>query len=246
MSRLFKKNKRNSRKLHDYSNLKFIVKFFKFWYWKFKDIKEFKKNPDLFREFGLTMFTGRQGAGKTMAMVEHLEQLRTRYPKALILTNFGYEHETKPFESWRDLFDVRNGEQGVIFCIDEIQNEFSSATSKHFPETLLSEITQQRKQKIKILATSQVFTRVAKPLREQCFEVVECFTLAGRWTFAKCFDADDYNAAIDSNNPDKKLKMRRKWRKNFIQDNVIREKYDSYAKVERMKRTEYIREVKSS
>lgn len=243
MSR-FLKRKKNNRRIKDYSQLRFINKFIKFFVWKFRDLKELKNNPDLFREFGLTMFTGRQGAGKTMAMVEHLEQLRKRYPKALILTNFGYEHETQPFNSWQDLFNVRNGDHGVIFCIDEIQNEFSSASSKSFPESLLAEITQQRKQKIKILATSQVFTRVAKPLREQCFEVVECITLAGRWTFAKCFDADDYNAVIDSNNPDKKLKMRRKWRKNFIQDNKIRELYDSYAKVERMKRTEYIREVR--
>ena len=229
-----------------YSALPFIKKFGLFFKWKFYDAKFLKNNPNLFLEFGLTMFTGRQGAGKTMAMVEHLEQLRRRYPKALIVTNFGYKHESSSFESWQDLFDIRNGDEGVIFCIDEIQNEFSSSASKNFPESLLSEITQQRKQKIKILATSQVFTRVAKPLREQCFEVVECFTIAGRWTFCKCFDADDYNAIIDNPDPMKKMKLRRKWRKNFVQDNEIREFYDSYAKVERMKRTEYIREVKSS
>lgn len=226
-----------------YSKMGLLIKIIDFIKWKFKDAKERKNNPDLFREFGVTMFTGRQGAGKTMALVEHLEQLRRRYPKALILTNFGYEHETQPFNSWQDLFEVRNGDLGVIFCIDEIQNEFSSASSKSFPETLLSEITQQRKQKMKILATSQVFTRVSKPLREQCFEVAECRTLLGRWTFVRCFDADDYNAIIDANNPVLKQKARRKWRKNFIQDNHIRELYDSYAKVERMKKTEYIRQV---
>lgn len=192
------------------------------------------------------MFTGRQGAGKTMALVEHLEQLRRKYPKALIVTNFGYKYEHMSFDSWQLLFEVRNGDEGVIFCIDEIQNEFSSASSKNFPEGLLSEITQQRKQRLKILATSQVFTRVAKPLREQCFEVVESNTFFGRWTFCKCFDADDYNEMIDSTKPDMKYKMRRKWRKNFIQDNKIRELYDSYAKVDRMSKTQYIREVKSS
>lgn len=229
-----------------YSKLKFLKKIFTFFKWKWHDAKELKRNPHLFREFGLTMFTGRQGAGKTMAMVEHLEQLRKRYPRAIIVTNFGYLKEDHAFNSWQDLFEIRNGEEGVIFCIDEIQNEFSSASSKNFPESLLSEITQQRKQKIKILATSQVFMRVAKPLREQCFEVVECITVLGRWTFAKCFDADDYNMIVDSNKPEMKMKVRRKWRKNFIQDNAIRELYDSYAKVERMKKTEYIREIKSS
>lgn len=229
-----------------YSKLRFIKKFGLFFVWKFRDIKYNAANPDLFNDFGLTLFTGRQGAGKTMALVEHLEQLRRRYPKALILTNFNYKYQTQPFEDWNDLYNVRNGNHGVIFCIDEIQNEFSSATSKNFPEGLLAEITQQRKQKIKILGTSQVFTRVAKPLREQTYEVVECITVAGRWTWCKCFDADDYNEVIDNPTPEKKFKLRRKWRKNFIQDNEIRELYDSYAKVERMKKTTYIREVKSS
>lgn len=227
-----------------YSNIRFIIKVGLLIVWLMRDIKYRKDNPDLFTEFGLTMFTGRQGAGKTIALVEHLEQLRRKYPKAIIVTNFGYEHEDMSFTDWNMLFDVRNGEEGVIFCIDEIQNEFSSAKSKTFPEGLLSEITQQRKQRIKILATSQVFTRVAKPLREQCYEVVECVTVFGRWTWCKCFDAEDYNLVIDSNNPSEKMKIRRKWRKNFIQDNEIREKYDSYAKVERMKATEYIRETK--
>lgn len=224
-----------------YSNIGFFKKLILLFYWIYIDIKERIKDPELFKEFGLTMFTGRQGAGKTMALVEHLEQLRAKYPKALIITNFGYEHQDYEFNDWNQLYTIRNGTKGVIFCIDEIQNEFSSAASKNFPEGLLSEITQQRKQRIKILATSQVFTRVAKPLREQCYEVVECITIAERWTFCKCFDADDYNAVIDSNKPDLKNKIRRKWRKNFIQDNEIREKYDSYEKVERMKKTTYIR-----
>lgn len=246
--KIFKRTTKTKRRKieKNYSKLGFWVKLFKFFKWKMHDIKEMKNNPDLFREFGMTMFCGRQGDGKSVAMVETLEQLRQRYPKALILTNFGYKHETQPFDSWNDLFNVRNGDYGVIFAIDEIQNEFSTTSSKNFPETLLSEITQQRKQKIKILSTSQVFKRVAKPLREQTYEVVECKTLMGRWTFAKCFDADEYNDVVDSSRSvELKQKMRRKWRKNFIQDNTFRELFDSYAKIERMKKLEYVRENKA-
>lgn len=236
-----KRLKRTKKKEKIYSQIRFIKKFFLFWYWLIKDIKERKKNPDLFLEYGLTMFCGRQGDGKTTAMIEYLERTRKKYPKAIILSNFGYVNETAPFESWNDLLNVRNGDYGVIFAIDEIQNEFSTTQSKTFPETLLSEITQQRKQRIKIVATSQVFRRVAKPLREQTYEVVECKTLLGRWTFTKCFDADDYNEMLDSNNPDMKYKIKRKYRKNFVQDTKLRELFNSYAKVERMKKLEYVR-----
>lgn len=226
-----------------YSQVRFIKKFFLFWVWFIRDIKERKANPDLFLEFGLTMFCGRQGDGKTTAMIEYLERMRRKYPKAIILTNFGYINETQPFNSWNDLLEIRNGDHGVIFAIDEIQNEFSTTQSKNFPETLLAEITQQRKQRIKIVSTSQVFRRVAKPLREQTYEVVECKTLLSRWTFTKCFDADDYNEMLDSNKPDMKHKIKRKYRKNFIQDTNLRELFNSYAKVDRMKKLEYIRPI---
>lgn len=221
-----------------YSKQNFFIKLFKFIGFKFYDLYHILKYGRPFSEFGVTMFCGRQGAGKTVAMVEYLERMRERYPEVKIITNFGYIHETKPMQSWEDFFNERNGEKGVIFAIDEIQNEYNSTSWKTFPEGLLSEITQQRKQKVKIVATSQVFTRVVKQLREQCFEVVECRTLGGRWTFTKSFDAEEYNAVIDD--PEKKRKLRRQWRKNFIQNKRLRELYDSYAKIERLKKTEFI------
>lgn len=225
-------------KYKKYSLEPFFKKFMKFLYWLFKDLRYYAKHGRPFDEYGLTMYCGRQGAGKTMAMVEYLERMRHKYPDVVIVTNFGYKYETCAMTDWRDFFEIRNGEKGVIFAIDEIQNEFSSTSWKNFPETLLAEITQQRKQKVKIVATSQVFTRVAKPLREQTFEVVECATIAGRWTFTKAFDAYEYNALIDQ--PDRKNKLRRLWRRNFIQDDHLRDLYDSYAKIERLKRTEFV------
>lgn len=226
------------RKKIIYSQRNFFVKFALFFYWKIKDLVYLYKYGREFEEYGLTMYCGRQGAGKTMAMVEYLERMRIKYPKAIIITNFGYIHEDKSMGNWQDLLTIKNGEDGVIFAIDEIQNEFSNAKWKTFPEFILREVTQQRKQRIKIVATSQVFTRVVKQLREQTFEVVECYTLAGRWTFTKAFDADDYNAVVDD--PNRKNRLRRLYRKNFIQNNEIRNLYDSYEKIEKLIETEFI------
>lgn len=219
---------------------KFRPKVVEFYKWLLIDVyRLIRYGRGQFREYGCTFYVGRQGAGKTMAMVEYLERMRAKYPEAMILTNFGYIHETRPMNGWRDLLDVRNGDDGVIFAVDEIQNEFSSSAWKDFPESLLTEITQQRKQKIKIVCTSQVFTRVAKPLREQAFEVVECRTLSGRWTFLRAFDGDDYNDCIDQSTV-KKSKVPRLWRRNFVQTDELRSKYDSYAKIEKMKGKEFL------
>lgn len=228
-----KKSKR-IKKVEDLSKKPFYLKVLIFISCLFFDGFSRLKRKDDFREFGLTLYCGRQGAGKTMAMTEYLERMRKRYPECIICTNFGYVHENFPMISWRQIFDVRNGQKGVIFAIDEIQNEFNSSSWKDFPEGLLAEVTQQRKQKIKIVGTSQVFTRVVKQLREQTFEVVDCKTLLGRWTFTKAFDAEEYNAVADR--PEAKMKLHRLWRKNFVQSKKLRELYDSYAKIEKMKR----------
>lgn len=232
------KRKKKKNKYFNYSANPFWMKLFKFFYWKVKDYFYYRKHGKPFSEFGLTLFANKQGAGKTTAMLEYLERMRALYPEVVIVTNFNYAHETMPFTDWQQFFDVRNGEKGVIFAIDEIQNEFNSTAWKNFPESLLSEITQQRKQRVKIVATSQVFTRVAKPLREQTHEVVECFTFLGRWTFTKAFDAQEYEAVVD--NPAIKNKLHRLWRRNFVQDNKLRELFDSYAKIQRMKRTNFL------
>lgn len=227
-----------------YTERGFFVKLAMFFAFKIKDVHHAMKNGHVFDEFGLTMYCGRQGAGKTIAMTEYLERMRQKYPKALIITNYGYIGQDREMTDWKDFYEIKNGTDGIIFAIDEIQNEFSSAAWNKFPESLLSEITQQRKQRVKIVATSQIFTRVAKQLREQCNDVVDCVTLGGRWTFTKCFDAVDYNNTIDS--PTGKKKLRRLFRKSFLQDDYIRNLYDSYEKIQRLERTEFLDRVERS
>lgn len=224
-------------KVKKYSSKGFFRKLSLFFGYKMVDSYRAIRDGTKFEEYGTTMYCGRQGAGKTISMTEYLERMRLQYPKALIVTNYGYKHQHTEFRDWNDFFDIRNGVDGVIFAIDEIQNEFSAAAWNKFPESLLSEITQQRKQRIKIVCTSQIFTRVAKPLREQCNDVVECWTFAGRWTFTKCLDAVDYNDAIDS--PSAKEKIKKLYRKSFIQDGSIRELFDSYEKIEKISKTEF-------
>ncbi len=221
--------------LNNILDIKFtkIVDFIKYKIWDFKHY-----DKDTFPEYGMTIFCGRQGDGKTTGMVEYLERMRMKYPKCLVITNFGYKHEHHSMTSWRDFFKYRNGKYGVIFAIDEFQNEYNSNDYKNFPEELLRQITQQRKQKIKIVATSQVFTRVVKQVREQCYEVVECKTLAGRWTFLKCFDADDYNMVIDD--IEKKNRLRRKWRRNFVQTNALRDTFSSYDIVKKLEKMKFL------
>lgn len=227
-------SKIKSKKFKSLSSKKFFSKFLYFFYLKFLDIKK-NIGKNYFNEFGLTIYCGRQGDGKTISMVEKLEEIRHKYPEVKIATNFGYKYQDVELVDWLQLLELRN-DKGIVFAIDEIQNEFNVYETRKFSENLLRVVTQQRKQGIKIYATSQVFSRVSKPLREQTFEVVECKTLLGRWTFQKAFDADEYNACID--NPLKKEKLMRLWRKNFVQTDSLRDLFDSYAVINGMLKLE--------
>lgn len=70
--------------------------------------------------------------------------------------------------------EIENGEQGVIYLIDEIHLEFNSLESKNIPIEIMVEVSQQRKQRKHIIGTTQVYMRMAKPFREQIKNVVIC------------------------------------------------------------------------
>lgn len=114
------------------------------------------------------------GSGKTIGVIEQVERIKQRFPESIVCTNINYIKQDLPLTSWLQLLTLRNGEKGVIFIIDEVQNNGLDWTK--FPETLMQVITMQRKQKIKIFLTAQVYKSVVIQLRRQCFDVVECKT----------------------------------------------------------------------
>lgn len=206
--------------------------------WELWDFFTRKSRAAYFNQYGFTIYVGRQGAGKTISMVDYLEKQRAKYPKAKIVTNFKYTHADRIMTDWRDFFEIRNGTDGVIFALDEIHSEYNSDNWKDFPESLLSEISMQRKQRIKIVATAQVFSRVAKPIREQSFSVVCCDTYFGRLTRCREYDAAEYCTGDTPYLVRKKCKPIS--RRAFVQSNALRACYDTWEKVERMKKIKFL------
>lgn len=139
----------------------------------------FERDPEFFRYQGCVIFTGRQGMGKTIAMVEQTLRFQQEYPKCKVISNCAYKYQDAELNHWRKLLNYKNGIQGVVVQIDEMQNWFSSNQSKNFPPEMLEVICQNRKNRRIILGTSQVFVRLGKPLREQCTEVRRCSTFCG-------------------------------------------------------------------
>ena len=188
----------------------------------------FAHDPEFFRYQGCIVFTGRQGYGKTIAMAEQALRWRKEYPKAKCITNFALRDESAKLNDWRLLVGYKNGIQGVIACIDEMQNWFSSNQSKNVPPEMLEVITQNRKNRRVIMGTAQSFNRLAKPIREQATEVRKCYTFFGCLTFVhRVYPELDSNGDVDS------------WKHRgwyyFVHNAELRESYDTWKVIESLK-----------
>lgn len=188
----------------------------------------FGRDPEFFRHQGCIVFTGRQGMGKTIAMVEQCKMWQMEYPKAKVISNLDYEWQDEKLDSWEKLLDYKNDIYGVICLMDEMQNWFSSNQSRNFPPEMLEVITQNRKNRRVIMGTAQVFTRLAKPIREQATEVRKCMTLCGCITIVHRVRPE-----LDSSGDVVKWKhVGFYW---FVHTDALRDCYDTYAVIEALR-----------
>ncbi|MBO8161994.1 MAG: ATP-binding protein [Thermosipho sp. (in: Bacteria)] len=205
--------------------------FFRRLFWEFPQrlvLDMYQRDPDEFREYGLHLFCGEQGSGKTTAVVHKLMELKAKYPKCKIRTNMDYKYEDGKIQHWKDLVQCENGIYGQIEVLDEIQTWFSSLQSKNFPPEMLTEISQQRKQRKMLIGTAQVFSRVAKPIREQTSFVYLPMTLFGCLTVVRISKPqywDDENQVF----------KRYIGTYFFVHNEKIRNAFDTYKKIEKYK-----------
>ena len=183
-------------------------------------LDKFNQDPEFFRFQGLHVFCGEQGSGKTIALVEFMMRIQEEYPKAKCITNLGYQYEDDMLTEWQQLLTYNNGKRGVIVGIDELQNWFASGKNT-LPEGMLEVVTQNRKNRRIILATSQVFTRMAKGLREQCTLIYEPITFAGCITWVRI-----KKPVLDSDGNVIEKKHRGSY--FFVHSEKLRQAYDTY------------------
>jgi hypothetical protein len=185
----------------------------------------YNSKPDFFRPQGLIIFTGRQGNGKTSALMQYAIDLLDTYPKAKCLSNTRFTYQDVELRHWKQLVDYKNAHKGVIVIMDELQNWFGSNQSRNFPPEMLSVITQNRKNRRVILGTAQNFYLLAKPIRSQCTEVRQCVTLAGVLTIVKRLEP-----ICDESGDVKEMKFRGMY--FFVHSDRLRESYDTYSIVD--------------
>lgn len=196
----------------------------------------FKKgHPEYFNPEGLMVFCGEQGSGKTLSAVQYVKQLCKDYPGAILCTNVGIEGLPKEtqvieYDGLECLKRLENGYAGIIYLIDEIHLEFNSLESKNIPIEVMIEVSQQRKQRKHIVGTTQVYGRLAKPLREQIRNVVLCANFCKVLQFNKLIDG------VKSREENGKLITETSKAYFWFHSPSLYDSYDTYAKMRRYKK----------
>lgn len=182
-------------------------------------------DPSVFQPKGIVVFTGEQGNGKTISMIEMASRMLEDYPDAICLSNTDYTRRNIELSDWRQLCSVKNGKQGVVVILDELQNWFNSKQSKNFPPEMLSVVTQNRKNHRIILATAQNFYMLSKDIRSQCTLICQCTTLFGCLTVVRKLKPHCNNEGIVEKCSFKGMYF-------FIQSDKLRSSYDTYSVIE--------------
>lgn len=182
----------------------------------------YEQKPDFFKPQGLIIFTGRQGNGKTSALMQYAIDMLDTYPKAKCLSNTKFAYQDDELKDWRQLINYKNEHRGVICIMDELQNWFGSNQSRNFPPEMLSVITQNRKNRRVILGTAQNFYLLAKAIRSQCTEIRQCTTFCGVLTVVVRREP-----VCDESGDVKEMKFRGMY--FFVHSDRLRESYDTWS-----------------
>jgi len=200
--------------------MNFFKKLALFIKWKIYDFK----NPPAIRPYGITCYVGLPGKGKTLSLVEELLLLKQDFPKAKIFTNFGFIYQDGAIKGWKDLVDINNGDDGVIFGLDEVHDLFGRKDWSKMPPEILSLFSQNRKHAKQFLCTAQAYGDIGIDLRRRCHFIIECRNWGNRWIRQLWFRPEDYKEFDGT----RSIRVRAK-RTSFIATNDIYNAYDTYA-----------------
>lgn len=225
----------------------FLSQFLGFLIVKIIDAFKYFKNKEyrIFKGFGLHIYCGMFGSGKTSSMVRDAYLQAKKYQSLTILTNmkiFNFPKHTKIVEL-ENYNQIINCPKNTLILIDEISTVFNSRDWKTdgVPAALLGTLLQVRKENKMMYATAQRFQHVDSLIRQITFTVKDCSCYLGRWNIIKVFNGLDYENTIG--NTQKTGKLLRMY--GFIQTDVVRNLYDTKEMVEKMKKSKYITDAEA-
>lgn len=200
----------------------------------------------LFYGWGIHLYTGKFGQGKTSLMTIRAYQLACQYPQLNILTNiklknFPTHTRILPLKTANDILNAPNN---TLVLIDEIGTLFNSrdfSTGKNsVPKPVFQHLCQCRKRHMMIMATVQRFNLLDKQIRDITADVTSC-SATGKHPFTRiltgiCYSIDEYEAYTSN----KMYKPSASYSYVVVQKDQYRELYDTTELIQGLLTAEYL------
>ena len=190
-----------------FAKVRLFPQFLFYVFYDFLVYKTYHKDK-LFYGWGIHLFTGKFGAGKTSLMVIKAYHLCKKYPQLTIitnlkLTNFPEYTDIKPLNC---IDDILEAPENTLVIIDEIGTIFNSrdfmSGKKSVPKSLFQHLAQCRHRKMMIFGSVQRFLLLDKQIRDISATVTECHTSFkhpfSRMLTGVLYDIDEYEALVQN------------------------------------------------
>lgn len=153
-------------------------------YWDTFTKKYTRPKKNLFPT-GSRVYKGFQGSGKTLSMVKYAFDLHKAFPDCIIFSNVkinGIDDKHYMFIENDDILKyaltVQKGERGVLVLLDEAHLYFNKKNGISLD--VLTCISQQRKDRRRLVFSSQIWEELDISLRKQVKEIVSCRNILGK------------------------------------------------------------------
>ncbi len=211
----------------------------KLMYWYFCMSKEFFG-------WGIHLYVGLFGAGKSCFAVSDVYAMCLKYPQLHVLTNIKLTNFPEHTRILRleTAQDILNAPRNTVVLIDEIGSIFNSrdfsSGKTAVPKVLYQHLTQCRKRKIMILGTVQRYNLLDKQIRDVTADVTACVSSPAhpftRYMTAYKYDIDEYEMYQQNRTYAPRIENTR----TKIQRELFRNLYDTEELVQGMLKKEYL------
>lgn len=141
--------------------------------------KHYTRPPKNLFPTGSRVYKGYQGSGKTLSMVKYALDIHKQFPNAYIFSNVkihGIDDKHYMFIEDDNILKyaltVKRGADGVLVVLDEAHLYFNKKSGISLD--VLTCISQQRKDRRRLVFSSQIWEELDISLRKQVKEIVSC------------------------------------------------------------------------
>lgn len=167
----------------------------------FYDLFDYLKNKKwkTYKEYGIYLYGGSFGNGKTLSIVRKVNQIYKKYDNIEVISNVDLNIPYTKFEYFEQFIEPVPGGITRIFVIDELGSLMNSRNYKNnkISETeFLYHLMQVRKEHKVLLASTQRFGMCDKLFREVAVYWIECSHF---WRFYRHLYYDAYDLEFSQN-----------------------------------------------